>query len=375
MANDYYVPAGVPANNAALSSSAVRGELGSVEDGFEKLPAITGNNSKIVRVNAGATALETVATVPHEQGGVEADISAIADGGILVGTGTGTMGIRASALTGGASGFLKHEIGGVEADISAIADGGLLVGTGTGTMAVRAGALTGGASGFLKHEIGGIEADISAIADGGILVGTGTGTMAVRASALTAGATGYLKHEVGGLEFNASGVVDGDFLVGTGTGTIGIESGQTALSSLGIVTKYKIADTSRSSTATLADDTHLYGWTLAADSVYKITGCLILHPLSGTSIDMCFVTDNEPQFGAWNPAHAGSLDAISISATQYEYRYSSMVFGAITLSGAIHTHATLSSILDFQWAQDVSDAAVIVIYKGSWISVEKLGAA
>ena len=193
MANDYYVPAGVPANNAALSSSAVRGELGSVEDGFEKLPAITGNNSKIVRVNAGATALETVATVPHEQGGVEADISAIADGGILVGTGTGTMGIRASALTGGASGFLKHEIGGIEANISAIADGGILVGTGTGTMAVRASALTGGASGFLKHE-------------------------------------------VGGLEFDASGVVDGDFLVGTGTGTIGLESGSTARTSLGLGT-------------------------------------------------------------------------------------------------------------------------------------------
>jgi hypothetical protein len=65
-----------------------------------------------------ATAFFGAGTIEHERGGIEADISAIADGGILVGTGAGTMGIRASALTGGAAGFFTHELGGLEADVS-----------------------------------------------------------------------------------------------------------------------------------------------------------------------------------------------------------------------------------------------------------------
>ena len=139
-------------------------------------------------------------TLKHEKGGVEADISAIADGGIVVGTGTGTMPIRASALTGGASGYIKHELGGVEADISAIADGGMVVGTGTGTMAIRASALTGGASGYIKHELGGIEADISAVAIGDVVVGTGAGSMALVTS------TGHSDGDV--LTRQADGSVD-----------------------------------------------------------------------------------------------------------------------------------------------------------------------
>ncbi|NIR25974.1 MAG: hypothetical protein GWN77_03260 [Gammaproteobacteria bacterium] len=69
------------------------------------------------------TTLGTVSTgtINHEVGGIEADISAIADGGVLVGTGAGTMGIRASFLTAGAAGFVTHELGGLEADVSAYA--------------------------------------------------------------------------------------------------------------------------------------------------------------------------------------------------------------------------------------------------------------
>ena len=72
------------------------------------------------------TTLGTIATgtwegsiIDHERGGIEADISAIADGGLLVGTGAGTMAIRASFMTAGAAGTIKHELGGLEADVSA----------------------------------------------------------------------------------------------------------------------------------------------------------------------------------------------------------------------------------------------------------------
>ena len=173
-------------------------------------------------VNAIEALFASGTVLKHEQGGIEANIAAIADGGMLVGTGTGTMAIRTSILTAGAAGFLKHELGGLEFNASAIADGGMVVGTGTGTMAIRASALTGGASGFVKHELGGLEFDASAIADGGMVVGTGTGTMAIRASALSGGASGFFKHELGGLEFNASAVTTGDVIAGASSGTMAI---------------------------------------------------------------------------------------------------------------------------------------------------------
>mgnify|MGYP001025444443 CR=1 FL=1 len=134
--------------------------------------------------SANITTLGTIATgtwqgdvIDHERGGIEADISAIADGGILVGDGAGSMAVRASALTAGAAGYFTHELGGIEADISAIADGGILVGDGAGSMAIRASALTAGAAGFFKHELGGLEADVSAY--GGLLKISGGSTSSV----------------------------------------------------------------------------------------------------------------------------------------------------------------------------------------------------
>lgn len=55
---EYYTPSGAPATSSAGSSSTIRAELDLVKDGFGKLPDLAGNGSKVVRVNAGATALE-----------------------------------------------------------------------------------------------------------------------------------------------------------------------------------------------------------------------------------------------------------------------------------------------------------------------------
>lgn len=61
MSNDYFVASGVPATGATGSSSVMRGEISAVETGFNKLPAITASGGYFVRVNAGATALESIA--------------------------------------------------------------------------------------------------------------------------------------------------------------------------------------------------------------------------------------------------------------------------------------------------------------------------
>ena len=61
MANDYWNPDGNPANNSAAKSSVIRSILAAIGLGFDKLPTLSGNGSKIVAVNSGGTALESVA--------------------------------------------------------------------------------------------------------------------------------------------------------------------------------------------------------------------------------------------------------------------------------------------------------------------------
>lgn len=87
--SDWYDVGGVPATGANLSSSAMRGELALIETAMAKLPVITGNNSKIVAINSGATALESISSLTVGQGGTGA--TTLTDGGVLLGSGTGAI--------------------------------------------------------------------------------------------------------------------------------------------------------------------------------------------------------------------------------------------------------------------------------------------
>jgi hypothetical protein len=58
MANDYYTKSGVPATQAPLSSSAIRAEFSSIEQGFDKFPSFSGKGGKPVKVNADEDGLE-----------------------------------------------------------------------------------------------------------------------------------------------------------------------------------------------------------------------------------------------------------------------------------------------------------------------------
>lgn len=138
-------------------------------------------------------------------------MAALGNGVIVVGDGT-TDPTTITALTG-STGTLKHEVGGIEADISAIADGGIVVGTGTGTMAIRASVLTGGASGFLKHEVGGLEFNASAVTTGDIIAGASSGTLAIVA------ASGASEGDV--LTIQSDGTTDYETITGVGTVTSG----------------------------------------------------------------------------------------------------------------------------------------------------------
>ena len=63
-------------------------------------------------------------------------MSVLGDGVVVVGDGSGDP-TTITAFTA-SDGTLKHEVGGIEADISAIAKGGIVTGTGTGSMGIKA---------------------------------------------------------------------------------------------------------------------------------------------------------------------------------------------------------------------------------------------
>lgn len=58
MATDYYSKSGSPSTSSLAQSSTMRAEFALVESGFAKLPGLTGNGLKVVRVNSGGSALE-----------------------------------------------------------------------------------------------------------------------------------------------------------------------------------------------------------------------------------------------------------------------------------------------------------------------------
>jgi len=95
MSNSFYNHGSYPANGSAGSSSTMRAELDLIAAGFDKLPTLTGNTLKLVRVNAAETALEA-ATISY--GDVTGPASATANA-IALFNGTGGKTIKDSTVT------------------------------------------------------------------------------------------------------------------------------------------------------------------------------------------------------------------------------------------------------------------------------------
>lgn len=62
MANDYFNATGTPQTGSQAASAPMRSQFNLIEDGFDKLPTLTGNAGKLIVVNSGATALEATST-------------------------------------------------------------------------------------------------------------------------------------------------------------------------------------------------------------------------------------------------------------------------------------------------------------------------
>lgn len=69
--SDYYSKTAAPTTGSSLSSSVIRAEFALIEAGFDKFPALSGNGSKFLRINSGATAVEALSSA------ISANLSAL----------------------------------------------------------------------------------------------------------------------------------------------------------------------------------------------------------------------------------------------------------------------------------------------------------
>jgi len=181
--NDFLV--GTGAGTIGIENAATaRASMGAAASGANSdITSLTGLTTDLT-VAQGGTGAGT-----HTDGGILfgkgtsaiSSTAALGDGTIVIGDGV-TDPVTLAAFTS-STGTLKHESGGLEFNASAVADGDIVVGTGTGTMALRVGALTAGAAGFLKHEVGGLEFDLSAITTNDFLVGSSAGVVGIESGA------------------------------------------------------------------------------------------------------------------------------------------------------------------------------------------------
>jgi hypothetical protein len=112
MSSTFYAKTGNPAAQSRGLSSQVRDEFALIEAGLDKLPSLSGNGGKVVAVNAGGTALESVAAV-HD---LAVTASAIDSTPIGVTTPASVRGTTVTATTGFIGAIAGAVTGNVTAD-------------------------------------------------------------------------------------------------------------------------------------------------------------------------------------------------------------------------------------------------------------------
>ena len=96
----------------------------------------------------------------------------------------------------------------------------------------------------------------------------------------------------------------------------------------------------------------------------------MLAPNSTADLDLAWQADNAPVNINWGlNSTSGTASGDGIADTALVATTTEVV--SYILVGYIKTHATLASVLDMQWAQNVS-SGTSVMHEGSWITFTKM---
>lgn len=143
--------------------------------------------------------------------------------------------------------------------------------------------------------------------------------------------------------------------------------------------KHRTADaTAKTSDTTYADDDTLAGFNLVANQRYRYEA-LILAQHNGGDLKMRLQFDNAANSAGF---HADAVDSgtpseefVAVSTPTGEFIFDGLGAAnlmAIKIEGYIHSHATLASVMDLQWAQNTSNAGGTNILEGSYIKLTRL---
>ena len=148
------------------------------------------------------------------------------------------------------------------------------------------------------------------------------------------------------------------------------------------LTKFKTADTVRNTTV-LADDIHLFGWTLEANTYYAIEGYIVTiptttagSPLGAPAYAFKFQESTVSQDSAFcfsSDLSGGDVVPFGSSVVVTPIPAGSPVVGVgFGVVGFVYTNVSAGPTVDFQWAQDVADVDDIALGRGSWIRFTKM---
>lgn len=162
MANSYYNHTTYPSPNAPGSSAALRLELAAIDDGFDKLPTLSGNAYKVAMINSGGTALVASSALQ----------SLIITGSTINSTVIGASSAAAGTFTN------LTATGSANLGSSVNIDGGTIDGTPIGGTTKSTGAFTtlSATSGYTGNVTGNVTGNLTGNVTGNVTASSGSST-------------------------------------------------------------------------------------------------------------------------------------------------------------------------------------------------------